>query len=51
MGHHALSVSPVLVIDDNPFYEGLYNELRKHAKQYAWMHEHERKMLKNRTKA
>ena len=50
-GHHALSISPILVIDDSLFYEGLYNELSKHAKQYAWMHEHERQMLKNKTKA
>ena len=27
---HALSISPILVIDDNPFYEGLYNELSNH---------------------
>ena len=51
MGQHALSISPILVIDDNPFYEGLYNELSNHARQRARMQEHERQMLKNETKA
>jgi hypothetical protein len=36
---HALSISPILVIDDNPFYEGLYNELSNHATQKARMQE------------
>ena len=26
---HALSISPILVIDDNPFFEGLYNEYKQ----------------------
>ena len=26
---HALSISPILVIDDNPFLEGLYNEFKQ----------------------
>ena len=26
---HALSISPILVIDDNPFFEGLYNEFKQ----------------------
>ena len=43
-GHHALSISSILIIDDNPFYEGLYNELRNHAKDNARMHEQERQM-------
>ena len=36
---HALSISPILVIDDNPFYEGLYIELSNHAQQRARMQE------------
>ena len=48
---HALSISPILVIDGNPFYEGLYNELSNHATQRARMQEKERQMLKNETKA
>ena len=28
MGLHALSISPILVIDDNLFWEGLYKELK-----------------------
>ena len=28
MGLHALSISPILVIDDNLFWEGLYNEFK-----------------------
>jgi hypothetical protein len=48
---HALSISPILVIDDNPFYEGLYNELSNHATQIARMQEKERQMLKNESQA
>ena len=36
MRENALSISPILVIDDNPFYEGLYKELKttmQHTKQ------------------
>jgi hypothetical protein len=50
-GNHALSISPILVIDDNPFYEGLYNELSNQATQRARMQEQERQMLENETKA
>ena len=39
---HALSISPILVIDDNPFYEGLYNELSNHAQQRARMQENKK---------
>jgi hypothetical protein len=48
---HALSISPILVIDDNPFYEGLYNELSNHAQQRVRMQEKERQMLKNESQA
>ena len=29
MGQHALSFSPILVIDDNPFYEGFYKQFKQ----------------------
>ena len=32
-GQHALSISPILVIDDNPLYEGLYNEFKRTARE------------------
>ena len=49
--HFQHCLSAILVIDDNPFYEGLYNELSNHAQQRAGMQEQERQMLKNETKA
>ena len=44
---HALSISPILVIDDNPFYEGLYNELSNHAQQRARMQENKNQVPLN----
>ena len=45
---HVLSISPILVIDDNHFQESLI--MHHHAMQQPMMQENEMQMLRNKTK-